>query len=80
MTKAKKTQKKDPAPEARAEEAASTANTLVRAIRVTPEVLTAAKAYKKEKGVSFYRLGLEAIAERLKREGFLKASGAGVGV
>ncbi|MBI5243797.1 MAG: hypothetical protein HY922_08985, partial [Elusimicrobia bacterium] len=29
---------------------------LVRAIRVSPKLLEAAKAYKKDKGVSFYRL------------------------
>lgn len=45
---------------------------MLRAIRVTPEVLGAAKAYKKAKGVSFYALGLESIADRLAKEGFLK--------
>ena len=45
---------------------------MVRAIRVTPEVLDAAKAYKKASGVSFYALGLESIADRLVKEGFLK--------
>ena len=44
----------------------------IRAIRITPEILEAAKAYKKDKGVSFYRLGLEAISERLVKEGYLK--------
>ena len=44
----------------------------IRAIRITPEILEAAKAYKKDKGVSFYRLGLEAITERLVKEGYLK--------
>ena len=47
---------------------------IVRAIRVTPQLLAAAKVYKKEKGVSFYQLGLEAISERLIKEGFLKES------
>ena len=79
MTNAKKSQKKVVAPAGKEGESTSTANTLVRAIRVTPEILAAAKAYKKEKGVSFYRLGLEAISNRLKKEGFLKTSGAGVG-
>ncbi len=45
---------------------------MLRAIRVTPEVLEAAKAYKKAKGVSFYALGLESISDRLTKEGFLK--------
>lgn len=49
---------------------------LIRAIRVSQEVLDAAKAYKKAKGVSFYQLGLEAISERLAREGYLKAAEA----
>lgn len=43
---------------------------MVRAIRVTPALLEAAKAYKKASGKSFYALGLEAITERLVREGF----------
>ena len=47
---------------------------LIRAIRVTEEVLAAAKAYRKDKGVSFYQLGMEAISERLAREGYLKAA------
>ncbi|MCG3204282.1 MAG: hypothetical protein KCHDKBKB_00997 [Elusimicrobia bacterium] len=47
---------------------------MVRAIRVTPELLEAAKAYKKASGKSFYALGLEAISDRLVREGFLKES------
>ena len=47
---------------------------MVRAIRVTPELLDAAKAYKKASGKSFYALGLEAISERLVKEGFLKES------
>ena len=46
----------------------------IRAIKITPEILEAAKAYKKDKGVSFYRLGLEAISERLVKEGYLKES------
>jgi len=45
---------------------------IIRAIRVTAEVLDAAKAYKKAKGVSFYTLGMEAISDRLVKEGFLK--------
>lgn len=47
---------------------------MVRAIRVTPELLEAAKAYKKASGKSFYALGFEAISDRLVREGFLKES------
>ena len=45
---------------------------MLRAIRVTPVVLEAAKAYKKASGVSFYALGLESITDRLTKEGFLK--------
>lgn len=45
---------------------------MLRAIRVTPEVLNAAKSYKKSTGMSFYALGLESIADRLAKEGFLK--------
>lgn len=45
---------------------------LIRAIAVTPEVLEAAKAYKRDKKISFYQLGLAAISEVLKREGYLK--------
>lgn len=52
---------------------------LIRAIRVSQEVLDAAKAYKKATGTSFYTLGFEAISERLKREGYLKAVEAGAG-
>ena len=44
---------------------------LIRAIAVTREVLDAAKAYKRAHGVSFYQLGLEAISERLEKEGYL---------
>jgi hypothetical protein len=47
---------------------------LLRAIRVTQEVLDAAKAYKKATGKSFYALGLEAITEVLKREGFIEVA------
>ncbi len=47
-------------------------NVCIRAIRITPEILVAAKQLKKEKGISFYRLGLEAISERLVKEGYLK--------
>lgn len=46
---------------------------MLRAIRVTAEVLDAAKAYKKATGTSFYAVGLGAITEVLKREGYLKA-------
>ena len=46
----------------------------IRAVRITPEILDAAKQLKKAKGISFYRLGLEAITERLVKEGYLKES------
>lgn len=49
---------------------------LIRAIKITPEILSAAKAYRKDKGVSFYTLGLESIQERLGREGYLKPATA----
>lgn len=45
---------------------------IIRAIRVTQEMLDAAKEYKKASGVSFYRLGEEAITTRLVKEGYLK--------
>jgi len=45
---------------------------IIRAIRVTQEILDAAKEYKKAKGVSFYTLGFESISDRLEKEGFLK--------
>lgn len=78
MSKSKKSAKKSAAaaaPTAKpTPEATSPApKPIIRAIRVTAEVLAAAKAYRKDKGVSFYQLGLEAISERLKREGYLKA-------
>lgn len=47
---------------------------IIRAIRVTQDLLDAAKNYKKASGKSFYSLGYEAIRERLVREGFLKES------
>jgi len=80
--KASKNQGKAHTPQ---QEAAAPANQpaaearLVRAIRVSPKLLEAAKAYKKDKGVSFYRLGEEAITERLTREGYLKADEAKAG-
>jgi hypothetical protein len=52
---------------------------IVRAIRVSQELLDAAKAYKKATGTSFYTLGFEAISDRLKHEGYLKAAEAGTG-
>jgi hypothetical protein len=45
---------------------------MLRAVIVTPEILEAAKAYKKASGKSFYALGFEAISERLAKEGYLK--------
>ncbi|MBI4376518.1 MAG: hypothetical protein HY549_08720 [Elusimicrobia bacterium] len=50
---------------------------LIRAIRVKPEMLEAAKAYKKATGISFYRLGEESIAAVLIKEGYLKAAKVG---
>ena len=50
---------------------------IIRAIRVTAELLAAAKVYKKATGTSFYALGCEAISERLKREGYLKGAESG---
>jgi len=79
MSKSKKAAKKPaatavptakPAPEA----TGPAPKPIVRAIRVTAEVLAAAKVYRKDKGVSFYQLGLEAISERLVREGYLNAA------
>jgi len=52
---------------------------IIRAIRVSQDLLDAAKAYKKATGTSFYTLGFEAISDRLKREGYLKAAEAGAG-
>ena len=52
---------------------------VIRAIRVSQELLDAAKAYKKATGTSFYTLGFEAISDRLKREGYLKTAEAGTG-
>ncbi|MHB2025097.1 MAG: hypothetical protein ACYCPQ_00455 [Elusimicrobiota bacterium] len=83
MSKSKKTAKKTaPAaakPKAAAENQGPAHKPILRAIRVTPELLEAAKAYKKATGKSFYALGREAISERLEREGYLKAAEAGVG-
>lgn len=82
MSKSKKSAKKPTAAAAstaKPEAAGPAPKPIVRAIRVTAEVLAAAKAYRKDKGVSFYQLGLEAISERLKREGYLKAAEAGAG-
>lgn len=44
---------------------------LIRAIAVTPEILEAAKAYKRATGISFYQLGHDTISERLIKEGYL---------
>ena len=86
MSKSKKSAKKPAAaaapiakPKTTPEATGPAPKPIVRAIRVTAEVLAAAKTYRKEKGVSFYQLGLEAISERLKREGYLKAAEAGAG-
>lgn len=45
---------------------------MLRAIRVSPQLLEAAKAYKKATGISFYKLGLDAITDRLVKEGYLE--------
>jgi len=45
---------------------------MLRAIRVSPQLLEAAKAYKRATGISFYQLGLEAITDRLVKEGYLE--------
>lgn len=79
MSKSKKAAKKQTAAPPAAKPAPAkngppAAKPIIRAIRVTEDVLAAAKTYRKEKGVSFYQLGLEAISERLAREGYLKAA------
>jgi hypothetical protein len=85
MSKSKKDTKKPeakesaPKPSVAKREAGPAAKPILRAIRVTPELLTAAKAYKKATSTSFYALGLEAISARLEREGYLKFSGSGKG-
>lgn len=58
---------------------AKTVGYLIRAIRVKPEMLEAAKAYKKATGISFYRLGEESIAAVLIKAGYLKAAKVGAG-
>ena len=45
--------------------------TLIRAVRITPEILEAAKVYRRATGISFYQLGHDAISERLTKEGYL---------
>ena len=84
MSKSKKSAKKSaataaPTAKSTAEAAGPAPKMIVRAIRMTSEVLAAAKAYKKATGTSFYTLGFEAISDRLKREGYLKAAEAGAG-
>ncbi|MBI5245502.1 MAG: hypothetical protein HY922_17710 [Elusimicrobia bacterium] len=79
MSKSKKKVGKKPAAVAPAATepkapAGPTPKPMLRAIRVTQEVLDAAKAYKKATGKSFYALGLEAITEVLKHEGYLKTA------
>ena len=84
MSKSKKSAKKPavaaaPTAKSTAEATGPAPKMIVRAIRMTSEVLAAAKAYKKATGTSFYTLGFEAISDRLKREGYLKAAEAGAG-
>lgn len=80
MSKSKKSTKKTataataPTTKSATEASGPAAKPIIRAIRVTEEVLAAAKAYRKDKGVSFYQLGMEAISERLARDGYLKAA------
>ena len=80
MSKSKKSAKNTATaaavPIAKPEAASPATKKIVRAIRVTTEVLDAAKAYKRDKKVSFYQLGLSAISEVLRREGYLKAADA----
>ena len=64
MSKSKKSAKKSAAaatPTAKPETAGPTTKKIVRAIRVSQDLLDAAKAYKKATGTSFYTLGFEAI-------------------
>lgn len=82
MSKSKKVAKTTaPAatPAAKPQAAAQAPEPIVRAIRVSRELLDAAKAYKKATGTRFYTLGFEAISELLEREGYLKATEARVG-
>lgn len=83
MKTKKKGQKKGaakaaPKPQASAQPAADKdlkgSGYLIRAIRIKPEALAAAKEYKKAGGPSFYKLGEDAITDRLVKEGFLKAA------
>lgn len=79
MSKSKKNAKKGAPTAAITKAEAAGAKPIIRAIRVTQELLDAAKAYKKATGTSFYSLGFEAISDRLKREGYLKPAEAGKG-
>ena len=84
MSKSKKAAKKTvtaaaPAAKTAPEAAGPAPKPIVRAIRVSQALLDAAKAYKKATGTSFYTLGFEAISDRLKREGYLKAAEAVAG-
>ena len=81
MSKSKKAAKKPAAvaaptakPQAAPKIEGPASKPIVRAIRVSQDLLDAAKAYKKATGTSFYTLGFEAISDRLKREGYLKAA------
>ena len=82
MSKSKKSAKKTAPvakPSAASQPEGPAPKPIIRAIRVTADVLAAAKTYRKDKGVSFYQLGLEAISERLVREGYLKTAEAKAG-
>lgn len=81
MSKSKKSAKKTAAtPIAKAKEArVAGSKPIIRAIRVNQEILDAAKEYKKATGKSFYTLGFETVFDRLKSEGYMKATEAGAG-
>jgi len=78
-TKSTKTVGPATKPEVIPESAGPGSKSIIRAIRVTREILDAAKAYKKVTGISFYRLGEESIAAVLIKEGYLKVAKFGAG-
>ena len=49
---------------------------IIRAIKINASILEAAKKLKVERGISFYRLGLESLTEKLVKEGYLKEPAA----
>jgi hypothetical protein len=62
---------KPPSPPAQPEPSSPNKRPMLRAVKVTSEMLAAAREYKKATRISFYQLGEEAITERLQREGYL---------